>query len=88
MKVLRISEVRERVDEIFQMVQEGEIVEVTDKGKVVMRLFPGDQTQLPLKKGEHSEAWKNLERLAAKLEAYWPKDFSAVDAVRDVRREL
>lgn len=88
MKVLGIHELREHIDEILHMVEEGEVVEVTDRGKVVVRLIPGDQPQWPLQKGEHSEAWKNLERLATKLEAYWPKDFNAVDAVRDVRRDL
>ena len=38
MKILGIQQLRERIDEILCWVEEGEIVEVTDKGKVVMRL--------------------------------------------------
>jgi antitoxin (DNA-binding transcriptional repressor) of toxin-antitoxin stability system len=141
MKILATQELKERLDEILPLIEEGETVEVVDRGKVVVRLVPGDQPQqstkqdleafwenidrltarissyLPEKvdaveivregrrdlgysaaqtdlerltseKREHSEAWENLKRLATKLDAYWPEDFNAVDAVRDVRREL
>jgi hypothetical protein len=36
----------------------------------------------------HSTAWTNLERIATELAPYWKDDFSAVDAIHDVRREL
>jgi hypothetical protein len=33
-------------------------------------------------------AWANFDRLVTELGVHWPEDVSAVDAVRDVRREL
>ncbi len=32
--------------------------------------------------------WANFDRLVTELGVHWPEDVSAVDAVRDVRREL
>ena len=33
-------------------------------------------------------AWANFDRLVAELGIQWPEGINAVDAVRDVRREL
>lgn len=70
------AHVTEKVDAV-QIVREGrrELLEPTDKPmQPVLR--------------EHSEAWKNLDRLAHEIGAHWPDNVTAVDAVRDVRREL
>ncbi len=34
------------------------------------------------------DVWANLDRLSAEIGAHWPKDVSAVDAIRDVRGDL
>jgi antitoxin (DNA-binding transcriptional repressor) of toxin-antitoxin stability system len=129
MKVLAVRELKERIDEILHLVEEGETVEVVDRGKVVVRLVPGNQpeqaekqdleafwtnmdrltaeisSRLPdepidavkiVREGRlelsepfhHSSAWANLERIAAEIGEHWRDGVSAVDAVRDVRREL
>jgi len=129
MKILAVRELKERIDEILRLVEEGETVEVVDRGKVVVRLVPGDQPQQSTKQDleafwtnmdrltseigsrlpdepldaikiiregrlelsepfHHSSAWANLERIAAEIGKHWRDDVSAVDAVRDVRREL
>jgi hypothetical protein len=34
------------------------------------------------------DVWARLNRLSAEISSHWPKGVSAVDAIRDVRREL
>ncbi len=48
--------------------------------------LPSSQNSGALKNTE--DVWANLDRLSAEITALWPKDVSAVDAIRDVRREL
>ncbi len=78
----------ERINEILDMaVENGEIIEITDQGKVIAQVVPVSEPKQPVKR-DTSEAWENLKRLSTELSAHWPKDVTAFDAVRDVRREL
>ena len=75
----------ERISEILDMVVEnGEIIEITDQGKVIAQVVPVSEPKQPVKR-DTSEAWENLKRLSTELSAHWPQDVTAVDAVRDVR---
>jgi prevent-host-death family protein len=88
MKKFEIRELVEHIDEVLRMVEEeGETIEVTKHGEVIARLVPVPRPQQPVKRGLR-DFWAEMDRLAAEIGAHWPADVSAVDAVRDVRREL
>lgn len=88
MKTLGIQELTEHINEILRMVEEeGETIEVTNHGKTIARLIPVDQPQKATNRGSDN-IWADLNHLAIELAPHWTKDVDAVDAVRDVRREL
>ncbi len=88
MGTVGVRELKEQTSQILRRVREGrETVEVTYRGKVVARLVPVEepcQTSDP----EFAAIWASLDEVAAELGARCPAGVSAVDAVRDVRREL
>ena len=83
-ELIESNELKERIDKILRILEEGEPAEVTDHGKVIAHVVPVSEPKQPVKR-DTSEAWKNLKRLSTELSAHWPKDVTAVDAVRDVR---
>ena len=88
MKTLGVRELKERISEMLHLVQEkGEIIEVTNRGEVVAFLVPAHK---PHQRAEQPSGaiWTDFDRLAAEIGVRWLEDVSAVDAVRDVRREL
>lgn len=88
MRTVGVHELEEHISEILHLVQEtGEIVEVTDGGQVIAHLVPASNSQRPAEV-LGGAVWTTLDRLRDEISARWPKDVSAVDAVRDVRREL
>jgi antitoxin (DNA-binding transcriptional repressor) of toxin-antitoxin stability system len=87
MKILAVRELKERIDEILCLVEEGETVEVIDRGKVVVRLVPGDQPQRA-KKRDQEAFWRRIDKYAAELGPQLPEEIDAVEIVRDVRQEL
>ncbi|HXX77415.1 MAG TPA: type II toxin-antitoxin system prevent-host-death family antitoxin [Ktedonobacteraceae bacterium] len=88
MKTLGVRELKERISEILRLVEEeGETVEVTKRGEVIAHLVPVRKPQRSAEQADDA-VWTDLERLAAEINANWPSNVSAVDAVRDVRREL
>jgi len=60
---------------------------VTKRGEVIAHLVPVRKPQQSAEQTDDA-VWTDLERLAAEISANWPSNVSAVDAVRDVRREL
>ena len=88
MKTLGKHELTERIDEILRLVKEkGETFEVTEHGEVVARLGPVREPKQAVEDSD-AAAWAELDRLSAEISAHWPEGVSAVDAVRDVRRDL
>ena len=88
MKTLGVDELRERINEILRVVEEeGETVEVTRRGKVIALLVPAPRAQQPVKQ-DLTAFWTEMDRLAAEIGAHWKGDMDAVEAVRDVRRDL
>ncbi len=88
MKTLGVRELKERISEILRIVQEqGEVIEVTNRGEVIARLVPAHKSPLAEELSE-DEVWADLERLSSEISAHWPAGLSAVDAVHDARREL
>ena len=87
MKILATQELKERLDEILPLIEEGETVEVVDRGKVVVRLVPGDQPQQSTKQ-DLEAFWENIDRLTARISSYLPEKVDAVEIVREGRRDL
>ena len=83
-----MHQMKQHFDEIVRMVEEeGETFAVTDKGKVVVRLVPGDLS--PASTKQDLEAfWANIDRLTAKISSYLPEKVDAVEIVREGRRDL
>ena len=88
MKTLGVGELKEHIDEILRMVEEeGETIEITDQGKVIARVVPANEPEKPTKRDLKS-FWEETDRLAAEIGASWKGNMDAVEAVRDVRRDL
>jgi antitoxin (DNA-binding transcriptional repressor) of toxin-antitoxin stability system len=67
--------------------EQGEVIEVTNRDEVIARLVPDRKSPLTEELLE-DEVWADLERLSSEISAHWPAGLSAVDAVRDAKREL
>lgn len=87
MRAIGIRELKEQTSEILRRVREdGETFEVTYHGKIIARLVPIAQST----EGEIDLAtyWNRMDELSRTVSASWPAGVSAVDAVREGRREL
>ena len=88
MKSLEVNEFIGRIDAMIHIVtEEGETIEITKHGEAIAYLLPAHE-ELQTGKREPSALWADLDRLSAEISTHWPQGLSAVDAVRDVRREL
>lgn len=88
MKTLGVGEFKERIDEILRMVEEeGETIEITDQGKVIARVVPASEPEQPVKR-DAKAFLAEIDRLATEIGASWKGNMDAVEAVRDVRRDL
>jgi antitoxin (DNA-binding transcriptional repressor) of toxin-antitoxin stability system len=88
MKSLEVDELTERINEILRMVEEeGETIEVMKRGEVIAHLVPVRKQPQPVKR-DLKAFWAEMDRLAAEIGAHWKGDMDAVEAVRDVRRDL
>lgn len=74
-------------EEVVRQVKSGETVQLVEGGKAVATITPV-QSQPPYSQEEAKAFLAEIERIAEELGKYWPDGVSAVDAVRDVRREL
>lgn len=85
MLTVDIHELEEHTREVLRQVEDGETVEVTNQGRAVARLIPIAQ----LENKQAAEAHPiDINTLVDEISAYWPEGVSAVDAVRDVRRDI
>ncbi len=81
-----VRELRQHATEIVRQVRlKHATVQITYRGKVIAQLMPV-RDPIPTSK-ETSTVWTDLDRLAAEIGANWPTHVSAVDAVREGRRE-
>lgn len=86
MQTVGVRELRQRASEILRRLEEsGEEVQVTRHGRTIARLVPVPSEAM---RARAREVWADMDRLAAELDEIWPHDVSAVDAVREQRREL
>lgn len=86
METIGIRELKEQASQILRRVREaGEVFEVTYHGRVIARVVPVTQ---PTSDTSMSAFWTGWDQLAAAINSRWPDGVSAVDAVREQRREL
>lgn len=87
MTTVGMRELKARTSEIILGVRErGEVVDITYHGEVVARLVP---VRPPLPAPiDVAALMTDMDRLAAEIAAAWPAGVSAVEAVREARREL
>jgi prevent-host-death family protein len=86
METIGVRELKARATEILRRVREdGTAFEVTYRGLVVARLVPLAQ---PAREQTVEAFLERLDRTAEEIGRHWPEGVSAVEAVREVRREL
>ncbi len=92
MRTIGIRDLKTHLSEILRQVhEEGQVIEVTNHGEIVARVVPvrkGGWLKTKSKDQAESTVWTDLERLAAEIGTHLPERVDAVQAVRDVRREL
>lgn len=87
MSLVGIHELKTNASELVRRVHEqGEIIDITYYGQVVARLIPVKEIKTSSK--ELLDLWAEMDRLAQEVSAQWSGSSSAVDAVREGRREL
>ncbi|MGB5058940.1 MAG: type II toxin-antitoxin system prevent-host-death family antitoxin [Candidatus Promineifilaceae bacterium] len=87
MVTVGVRELKQETSKILRRVrEEGEVIEITYHGEVIARLVPVAPPE-PTDE-EIAAVWANLDQLTAEISAKWPEGVSAVDAIREVRREL
>ena len=95
MVAIHVNELKERTEEVLRRLREmGEPVEIFDDGRMIAKLVPADEDagvtgEASAAKDERTAAiWDELERLSVEIGRQWPAGVSAVQAVRDDRRDL
>ncbi|MGD9891832.1 MAG: type II toxin-antitoxin system Phd/YefM family antitoxin [Dehalococcoidia bacterium] len=69
-----------------EVIDRGESVDVTHRGRTIARIVPVAAPSPDER--EQDRVWTDLDRLAAEIATRWPAGATAVDAVREGRREL
>ncbi|MGI8549334.1 MAG: type II toxin-antitoxin system Phd/YefM family antitoxin [Dehalococcoidia bacterium] len=86
MDVISIADLHDQTSEILRRVRdEGVIFEVKEHGQVVARLTPAIEPQADSFLSAYWERWDDLTHA---ISARWPDNVSAVDVVREGRREF
>ena len=81
-----VRDLKEHASEILRRVrEEGEAFEITLRGRVVARLVP---TSAPERQRSRKEWLQEGRELSAAISARWPKGITAVESIREDRREL
>jgi prevent-host-death family protein len=82
-----VRELKEHTTQILRQVRQRSVeVQITYRGQIIARLLPVRLTKSTL--AQRSTVWTDLDELATEIGARWPAKVSAVDAVREGRREL
>ena len=86
MRTIGIRELKEQASHILRRVrEEGEVFEIAYHGRVIARVVPVTQ---PEPDASSSDFWDRWDQLGIAIGARWPDGVSAIDAVREQRREL
>ncbi len=83
---VHVRQLKEQTADVLRRVDEGkEIIDVVDGGRVIARLIP---VPTSISKEERHEILQRHRKLAEDIGRAWKDDVSAVDAVKEVRRDL
>lgn len=83
MQTVGIRELKQHASELIRRVrEEGREIQVTYRGEVVALLIPVTR----LSQQEETQAWVEIDHLAAEIGALWPAEVSAAQAVAESRR--
>lgn len=86
MKSVGIRELKARTSEILRDVRERlEEIDVTSRGRTIARIVPAEPKA---DEQELDDWWAELDRISAEISEHWPEDVSALDAIREQRRDL
>jgi antitoxin (DNA-binding transcriptional repressor) of toxin-antitoxin stability system len=83
MLTVGIRELKQRASELIHLVHEsGNEIQITYRGKVVALLIPVTRSTIQ----NETQAWTEIDNLAAEIGARWPTGISAAEAVAENRR--
>jgi len=85
--LIESHELKELIDKILRILEEGEPAEVTDHGKVIAHVVPVSEPEQPVERDVHA-FWRRIDQLAAQVGTHLPEKVDAVKIVREGRREL
>jgi prevent-host-death family protein len=87
MDSIGVRELKQHTSRILRSVRERrQSIDVTYRGRIIARLIP---VEPPLHDASELEVFlTDLDRLAAEVGSRWPAGVSAVDAVREQRRDV
>jgi prevent-host-death family protein len=81
-----VRELKENPGKFLRLVRDTrQELDITIRGQAVARLVPLEQR---ISDEELSEYWRRHDELADEIGRHWPEGFSAVDAIREQRRDL
>lgn len=83
MRTVGVRELKKHTSEILREVQQGQVIDVTNRGAAIARLIPVQQSSLS--DDEIELILEDMKSLAAEISAQWPANISAQDAIDDVR---
>jgi prevent-host-death family protein len=82
-----VRELREDLSKLLQQVRDkGETIEITMRGESVALVIP--MKRKVRSSEEITKQFDGLNELIAEISEYWPEGVSAVDAVKEQRRDL
>lgn len=87
MQSIGVHELQQQTGEILRRVREdGEAFDVIDRGQIVARLVPAEETPRPqLSAAEWLARWNQL---SDEISAQWGDEVDCAEAIREQRREL
>lgn len=87
MDTVGVRELKQKTTQVLRRVrEEKEQIQVTYRGEVVALLVPVLSAKRRAKAAADEAVWADLDQLAAEISAHWPKNVTAVDAIRQDRR--
>ena len=85
MVTIDVRELEEHPAEVVGQVKSGETVQLVEDGRTVATITP---VQHPYSEEQAKAFLAELERMAKEIGKYLPEHVDAVEAVREIRREL
>ena len=87
MEEIGVRELKENASEVLRRVREvGESYTITYRGRAIARIVPADTEAEDM--ADWEKIWAEMDETAAEITKKWPRGVTAVEAVREQRREL